>query len=73
MNHSCDPNMEYVGLNLYARRAIARGEELTLDYGTFCGEDMEPFPCRCGSAVCRGLIRGSAAAARRYGQRPPLL
>jgi D-alanine-D-alanine ligase len=73
MNHSCDPNMEYVGLNLYARRAIARGEELTFDYATFCGEDMEPFRCHCGSAGCRRLIRGSTAAARRYGQRPPLL
>jgi hypothetical protein len=70
MNHSCNPNMEYVGLNIYARRTIARGEDLTLDYSTICSEDMEQFECRCGTTSCRGLIRGNADAACRYGKRP---
>jgi D-alanine-D-alanine ligase len=65
-NHACDPNTEYVGLNVYARRAIARGEELTLDYQTFCGSDMKPFDCRCGAPSCRGSIRGSSGSVRRF-------
>ena len=36
------------------RRPIARGEELTLDYKY--GADVEPIPCRCGAAACRGTI-----------------
>jgi D-alanine-D-alanine ligase len=65
-NHACDPNTEYVGLNVYARHTIAVGEELTLDYQTFCGPDMKPFECRCGAPTCRGLIRGNSASARRF-------
>jgi D-alanine-D-alanine ligase len=65
-NHACDPNTEYWGLNVYARRPIARGEELTLDYETFCGPDMEPFVCHCGAPTCSGLVRGSAASACRF-------
>jgi hypothetical protein len=34
----------------------AAGELLTLDYATFCGPDMEPFPCHCGTAECRGTV-----------------
>jgi SET domain len=64
-NHACDANTEYRGLNVYARRRIRRGEELTLDYSTFCGEEMEPFACHCG-LNCRGWIRGSAASTQRY-------
>jgi D-alanine-D-alanine ligase len=57
-NHSCEPNTGFRGLDLVALREIATGEELTLDYGTFCDEGMEPFECRCGSAACRGRIVG---------------
>ena len=57
-NHSCRPNTGYHGLDVVALRDIAAGEELTLDYGTFCNEDMEPFDCRCGDLVCRGRIEG---------------
>jgi uncharacterized protein len=32
MNHSEDPNAELIGFELYARRAIAAGEEITIDY-----------------------------------------
>jgi len=59
MNHSCDPNTRYEGLNVVALRAIAPGEELTLDYGDFLDEYMEPFECRCGSPKCRGFIKGT--------------
>ncbi len=59
MNHSCEPNTGYAGLNVVALRDIRAGEELTLDYATFLNEDAAPFACRCGSAQCRGMIRGT--------------
>jgi D-alanine-D-alanine ligase len=59
INHSCDPNAWLEGLNLAARRDIAPGEEITLDYATFCNEAMRPFPCSCGTAHCRAVIRGT--------------
>lgn len=58
INHSCDPNAWLRGLDVVARRPIEPGEELTLDYATFNDEHMRPFECACGSAECRGLIRG---------------
>ena len=57
-NHSCEPNSKFDGLNVYALRNIAAGEELTLDYAEFLDENMEPFHCKCGSAKCRGEIVG---------------
>ncbi len=33
LNHSTDPNAEFDGFDLYARRPIAIGEELSIDYG----------------------------------------
>ncbi len=59
INHSCDPNAWLEGMDTVARRRIARGEEITLDYATFYGDRMEPFDCRCGAALCRAVIRGS--------------
>ncbi len=58
INHSCDPSAWLEGLDVVARRDIAEGEEITLDYATFCNELMPPFECRCGTAACRGVIRG---------------
>lgn len=59
-NHSCAPNTAYRGLNVYALRPIAPGEELTLDYATMMDDTLEPFACQCGAANCRGTIRGAA-------------
>ena len=59
INHACDPNTWLEGLNVVARRAIASGEQLTLDYATFCGPEMETFNCSCGSTNCRGKITGN--------------
>lgn len=61
LNHSCDPNLWMSDeVTLTARRDIAAGEELTLDYAMI--EDHEewvgPFECRCGSPVCRGRFTG---------------
>jgi D-alanine-D-alanine ligase-like ATP-grasp enzyme len=57
-NHSCDPNTAYQGLNVVARRGIAVGEELTLDYATILNEQSEPFTCHCGAESCRGTVQG---------------
>ena len=57
-NHSCDPNTDFDGLNIVAIKNIQKGEELTLDYAMFLDETMEPFTGSCGSANCRGLIKG---------------
>ena len=50
---------------------MADGEELTVDYATFTGPELEPFDCACGASACRGRI-GPAdhldpALAARYG------
>ncbi len=58
INHSCEPNAWLEGLDVVARRAIAPGEQITMDYATFMNEVMPSFVCRCGEAGCRGTIRG---------------
>jgi len=58
INHSCDPNTFMrctpVRAEFYARRSIAAGEELTVDYGD--SHHNGKLPCRCGAANCRGKI-----------------
>jgi len=57
MNHSCDPNMVYDSRdNIIARRDIAPGEELTVDYGTFIANFDQEFTCSCGAHNCRKKI-----------------
>lgn len=58
INHSCDPNAWFEGLDIVARRRIKKGDEITLDYATFYNEQMPSFECACPSSVCRGTIRG---------------
>lgn len=57
-NHACRPNAksESRGGRIWLRavRGIARGEEITYDYG-FSFRD-EPTPCRCGHPDCAGVI-----------------
>jgi GNAT superfamily N-acetyltransferase len=56
-NHSCDPNSWPVGpYEIAARRDIAAGEEVTLDYAATSGADGFAMDCRCGSGPCRGHI-----------------
>jgi SET domain-containing protein len=58
INHCCDPNITTVIRNghiLYmTRRAIKKGEELTVDY--HFAKDIEKYVCKCGAAKCRGTI-----------------
>ncbi len=58
-NHSCEPNTEFVGLNVVALREIALGDELTIDYARSMNELSESFDCRCGTPSCRGRIAGA--------------
>ena len=56
-NHSCDPTLWFGGpYELVARRDLEPGDELTLDYGTISGAPGFTMPCRCGSALCRGVV-----------------
>jgi tetratricopeptide (TPR) repeat protein len=58
VNHSCAPNLRVRrvrGRILYfSRRAIDKGEELTIDYAY--SPDVELTPCHCGAPACRGTI-----------------
>ena len=59
-NHSCDPNA-YVEDYLMSRasRDIKKGEEITVDYGTFIDHTKTILEkCKCGSKDCRGIITG---------------
>jgi len=58
-NHSCDPNSWLDGLDVVARRNIKKGEQITLEYATFCCDNMETFTCLCKSKDCRGTITGT--------------
>ena len=63
-NHSCDPNawVLYEGEGgaepwLVARRPIAAGDEITLDYSVNLVGGAS-WPCRCGAARCRHEVVG---------------
>ena len=65
INHSCDPNSEIVvergRVFIDALRDIVPGEEITYDYSyeREGGDDEAAetrYPCRCGTAACRGTI-----------------
>jgi hypothetical protein len=55
-NHHCEANCLGAGFEFeIAIRDIHPGEQLTDDYGGLNCESA--FPCSCGSAVCRGIVR----------------
>lgn len=60
VNHSCEPNMGMGGnVLLVAMRDIAAGEELTIGYALFLADPDFVMECRCGTAACRGVVRGT--------------
>ena len=72
-NHSCEPNLWWVGrYDLAARRYLHVGEELTNDYATSTGDPAFSMRCTCGSASCRGIVTGEdwrrPELAERYGE-----
>jgi hypothetical protein len=44
------------GLNLQARKSIAPGEEIRVDFATFGTNALAAFDCQCGAAECRKRI-----------------
>ncbi len=62
INHSCDSNLWLQDeVTIVARRTIAPGEELTLDYALTTAEPDWQLdqPCQFGTTVCRHIIRGT--------------
>ncbi len=58
-NHSCDPNLCWVGpYELAAHRDLGTGEELTTDYATSTATPEFVMACSCGSVLCRGTVTG---------------
>jgi uncharacterized protein len=58
-NHSCDPSLWHLDATTIAtRRAVAAGDELTIDYATQTVHPDFEMACRCGTAVCRGTVTG---------------
>jgi hypothetical protein len=56
LNHSCEANCIAAGYEFeVAVRDIQPGEELTDDYGTM--NLTESFPCACGKARCRKMVK----------------
>lgn len=57
-NHSCRPNARLMIRNgrveFFALRAIAPGEEVTVDYGDTHHQGR--LACRCGAPDCRGAL-----------------
>ena len=57
-NHSCQPNARLTirdgRIEFYALRAIAAGEELTVNYGETHHEGR--LECRCGAPGCVGRL-----------------
>jgi RimJ/RimL family protein N-acetyltransferase len=59
-NHSCDPNLWMQDeRTVCARRDIAAGEELTLDYALATVSPEWRMECHCGAAACRGVVSGN--------------
>ena len=56
IDHGCDPELAPIGGHLVARRAVAAGTPLTVDYHELTDMHFEPFDCRCGAAGCRGVV-----------------
>ena len=57
-NHSCQPNavlrIRQGRVEFYAMRALASGEEITVNYGPTHHDGK--LACRCGAAACVGRL-----------------
>ena len=72
INHSCEANVgirsnsnkvrdddgDEGAYDFLAINPIKKGDELTWDYEATEWEISTPFRCTCGSAKCRGMLRG---------------
>ena len=58
-NHGCDPSLWHLdAVTIATRRAVAAGDELTIDYATQTTHADFEMPCNCGSGLCRGTVTG---------------
>jgi SET domain-containing protein len=58
-NHSCDSNLWMRDeVTLEARRDIAAGEEVTIDYALQTSIANWEMACNCGSQRCRKVVHG---------------
>lgn len=58
INHSCSPNVHMDKFyNYRTSRAVRRGEELFIDFGTFMDDPRWRLKCRCGEPNCIGVIK----------------
>ncbi len=62
LSHGCAPNagLDMAAFTLVARRDIAAGEVVTIDYAETEDRLHRQFACHCGAADCRGWITGRA-------------
>lgn len=58
INHGCEPNLvarfDHRRVFYASLRRIAKDEELLIDYHV--RGDIDPIPCCCGAANCRGFL-----------------
>jgi len=60
LSHGCDPNatLHMANFTLVARREIAPGDIVTIDYTETEDKLYRQFSCSCGATNCRGWIVG---------------
>ena len=60
LSHGCDPNagLDMTTYTLVARRDIALGDVVTIDYAETEDRLHRQFACQCGATCCRGWITG---------------
>ncbi|MCA9912708.1 MAG: SET domain-containing protein-lysine N-methyltransferase [Anaerolineae bacterium] len=58
--HNCDPNtdVDIQRREFIARRDIAPGELITMDYAQTEDVLFRTFVCSCGAPNCRGIVKG---------------
>lgn len=68
--HHCDPNcrVDQTQMRLMARRAIAPGERVTINYTQTEDRLGRQFECRCGAPDCQGWIMGRKETPNAEGQ-----
>jgi len=60
VTHSSNSNLWMLDARTVgARRDIAAGEDLTLDYALFSVAPRWRMECHCGSSLCRGVVTGN--------------
>ena len=59
VNHSCDPNLGWLGAALVTLRDVAADEELVVDYAMSTTDPTWFLRCHCPSYRCRQMVEGT--------------